>query len=200
MTLPKRIVAYLVAGVVVLALLGAIQYYRAAARRERLERLNAEAVADSTHHFLRGQLQIATRLVVQKPLPRKATATVTINMPRITIAPPPLTLRLTDPLRAQLDTNGVHVAAVVYLKPPIATWTWTLVQDPVSYRVTFERCTDHAAQVRVEGPRWQTAQLVDVQQHPNICNPAPGWRLFSLKPPSAVWVVVIAGVTYLVVK
>ncbi len=197
--LSGRVVGYVVAGAIALGVVGVIQHYRNAAARERLLRLNVEAEADSTHHFLRGQLQVATRLAVQTQLAHRAVATVTIRVPGATVTRVD-TLRVTDTLRAQLDTNGVHVAAVVALLPPPPTWTWSLVQDPLQYRVTFEGCHEHAARVRVAGPRWQAVQLVDVQQDPEICNPAPGWGFFSLRPPSAVWIVVIAGVTYLLVK
>lgn len=199
MTAGSRIASYLVAGAIVLAVFGYIGHLRSAVRRERLERLNAAAEADSTHHFLRGQLQVATRLVTQRPLAAGATATVTINVPGATVTRVD-TIFVGDTARAQLDTNGVHVSAVVALRPLPPTWTWNLVQDPLSYHVAFEGCHDHAARVTVAGPRWQAVQLVDLQQDPNICNPPPGWSFFSLKPPSAVWVVVIAGATYLVVK
>lgn len=186
-----------VAGIAVLVLSAYLS--AAAVRRERLERLNAEAVADSTHHFLRGQLQIATRLIVQKPLPEHATATVTIRVPGKTVTKTD-TLLVGDTLRAHLDTNGVHVSAVVMLLPRPALWDWTLRQDSLSYRVTFERCRNHAAQVSVAGPRWQAVQLTELQQDPNVCNPKPSWSPFSLKPPSALWMVVIAGATYILTK
>jgi len=170
-----------------------------AARAERLERLNVEAAADSTHHFLRGQLQIATRLAVQAQLAHHAVATVTIQVPGATVTGVD-TIHVSDTLRARLDTNGVHVGAVVALLPPPPTWTWSLVQDPLAYQVTFEGCHDHAARVTVAGPRWQAVQLVDLRQDPLICNPKPSWGLFSLKPPSLVWVVTIAVATYLMVR
>lgn len=199
MTLPPRVIGYAVAGAVVLAVLGYIGHLRSAVRRERLERLNTQADADVTAHFLRGQLQVATRLVAQRPLAGGATATVTIRVPGATVTRVD-TVFVGDTVRAQLDTNGVHVSAVVALQPLPPTWTWNLRQDPLTYRVTFEGCHDHAARVNVEGPRWQAVQLVELQQNPNICNPAPGWQPFSLKAPSALWVVVIAGVTVLLVK
>ncbi len=186
MTLPSRITGYAVAAAIALGVVGVIQHYRNAAARERLLRLNVAAEADSTHHFLRGQLQVATRLAVQTQLAHRAVATVTIRVPGAMVTRVD-TLRVTDTLRAQLDTNGVHVAAVVALLPPPPTWTWSLVQDPLQYRVTFEGCHEHAARVRVAGPRWQAVQLVDVQQDKNICNRPPGWNFFSIKPPSLPW-------------
>jgi len=172
---------------------------QAAARSERLKRLNGEAEADSTHHFLRGQLQIATRLIVQKPLPHGAVATVTLHVPGVTVTKTDI-LTPADTLHAHLDTNGVHVSAMVVLKPLPVTWDWKLRQDSLSYRVTFQGCHDHAAQVQVEGPRWQAIQLADLQQDPNLCNPKPSWNPISLKPPSLVWTGAIITGTVLVLR
>jgi len=189
---------FIVVEVAGIGLLGLSAYLSAgAARAERLLRLNAQAEADSTHHFLQNQLQIATRLITQKPLPQHATATVTIRVPGDTVVRVD-TVLVGDTLRAHLDTNGVHVGAVVAVLPP-ATWRWTLRQDPLSYRVTFQGCVDRAAHIRVEGPPWQPVQLTDLAQDPNLCNPRPS-SLFSLKPPSLVWAAALVLGTYLLAK
>lgn len=171
-----------------------------AARAERLERLNAEAAADSTHHFLRGQLQVALRLAIQKPLPARAVAAVTITAPAITAARVD-TVHVVDSTSTigQLDTLGVQVGARVVFTPPTATWYWSLRHEPVTYRVTFQGCHDHAASVSVEGPKWQSVQLTEVQQAPGICNPPPRWSPFSFRPPSLLWIGGIAVLTYVVV-
>lgn len=188
---------YLLAEVAGIAFLGLSAYLGiAAARGERVRRLNVEAVADSTHHFLQGQLQVATRLAVQQALAQRAVATVTIRVPGDTVTQVD-TVEVAPGGRmfGSLDTNGVHVGVTI-TPPPQMIWTWSLRQEPLAYQVTFEGCHDHAARVSVAGPRWQSVQLVDVGQSTDICNPKPGWRLFSLRPPSAVWVVVVAGATY----
>ena len=187
---------WLVEAAVVVVLLGVVQHYRAVARRERLERLNVMAAADSTHHFLRGQLQVATRLVVQRPLGGGRVVTLTVEVPGDTVRRVD-TLVLADTLRARLDTNGLHVAAMVALAPPPPVWTWVVAREAVRYRAEIG-CQDGAARLTVSGPRYQALQLTNLQQAPGICNPPPRWEPFSFRLPSVWWLGAAFGTGLLV--
>jgi hypothetical protein len=193
--LSSRVLGYVVAAAIALGLLGVIQHYRNAAAKERLLRLNAEAAADTTQHFLRGQLQIATRLMAQRPLGGGRVVTVTLEVPGDTVHRVD-TLLVRDTLRAQLDTNGVHVGAVVALVPPAATWWWTLTRDPVRYTATVT-CADGAARLSVAGPSYQALQLTNLTQAPGICNPPPRWQPFAFKVPSLPVAAGLVGLGYL---
>jgi len=163
------------------------------ARAAHLETLNAKAAADSGERYQVGQLQVATRLMLQgqidlaaalKRPASQATSTVTVTVYRDTSH---ATTTGTSPdsgvYRGEYHQAGVDVLAVV--QPPV--WHWRVAVDPVPITVALSCGKDGSASATVSGPTWAGLSLSHLQQEARVCNPPPGWSLLSLKPPSAPW-------------
>jgi len=185
-----KISGYAIAGVVVLAALGYGELERARANGERLARTNAEAAADTTRRWFAGQLQVATRLIVQDQVHLGAALRAAgrpTTAATITVAPAPIAVTTTgtataDTLHGQLDTVGVHVRVTVVAP----AWAWAVRRDPVDLQLGLS-CDAGAARATVAGPTWAQLTLTDLHQDPGVCNPPAHWAPFSFRAPSLPW-------------
>jgi hypothetical protein len=171
-------------------------------RQERLARLAAEAKADSQVNWYRGQLQYASRLIVQRTVQidgdyrarRPVVHTVFVTAPS-TIRDSSHGTTMGDTLHGELDARqdqGVLVRASVV--PSQALWQWEVQRAPTPFTVVLSCERGGAARATISGPRWANIGLGELQQDPNICNPPiAGWQPFSFKPPSLPWIAAIAG-------
>lgn len=185
----------------VLATCGSQQKYR----KEHLARLNAEATADTQVNWYKGQLQIATRLVLQRPVKVETVFRAAHPVAHVAVAAAPSTIvdsshgtASGDTLYGVLDARdsaGIRIAAGVVVSRN--QWGWLVEREPLPLGIVLS-CDHDAARATVSGPRWANLHLGSLEQDPAICNPTHPWQPFSFKPPSLPWVVVIAGVVYFV--
>lgn len=187
----------------VAALIIALKVEAGRAQSAHLELLNVQAAADTTRHFYAGQLQVATRLIVQRDVQVAAalrlahsrpTAAATITIYRDTSrATTTGTSPDTGTYRGEYHQDGVSVVALV--TPPV--FHWTVATDPIPLQIALSCGPGGSASATVAGPRWANARLDSLEQAPGVCNPPPAWSVLSFKPPSAVWAGILVGVGYL---
>lgn len=171
---------------------------------EHLQRLNVEAQTDTTTRFYRGQLQVASRLVVQGQVHLASALRIQGHpVASVGIALAAETVYVADTSDAgdtfdiKVDTMGLHVRERIVHKAPEWWWAMMLARDSLHLNVVLSCEGDGAARATVSGPRYQPITLTDLKQDARICNPPPRWNAFSLKPPSLPWIAGIATVVLL---
>jgi hypothetical protein len=178
-----------------------------AARQERLKRLNAEAHADTTVQFLRGQLRVATRLIVQvkkvkppTPVAGRVVSTAAVTLPAESTHVVGAKPDSADSILIVSHGGGLHLSLMVHAPPPQWTWRGEMWRDTVTLRTIVSCLPSGAARLTVTGPREQPLVLGALEQRADVCNPSPTWNPISLRPPSLVWVGAITAVVLVVVK
>lgn len=177
-------------------------------REEKLHRLRVEAERDTQVNYLKGQLRVATRLVVQKNVELSLALRVPKARPVVaaTVTQPvrdvPVELRLpaSDTLRLAVDSAGLHLRVDVMPPPPEWRVSGHVWADSVPLTVAFHCQKDGAGRATVAGPTWASVALTDLQMDEGICNPKPSWSMISLKPPSLLWAGALITGTVLVIR
>jgi hypothetical protein len=186
-----------------------------AAYAEHLARLNAAAVADSTHHRDVGALEVARReaeqahvQLDQKTHEAKLVGTALVNLAiRFGQMQAHTTGTVTSDsngfvVHGQLDardTAGLRVdaTALVHYGPPTsAQWAWVVDRSPLLLSVDFG-CHQDTALAHVTGPRWAGVDITRAVQRPDICNPPPRiLGAFAFQLPSLPVGAAILGLGY----